>query len=651
MKRIKLLLSFLLLFTVINIDSASIVKSEDALLYGSYFVNNSVTSSDDIQFIQSQIISSSDADATLATDPTSFDTFITNTDTNWNNQTAFDKNYSIGEAELAQKGLVRVDLDMKGADLESSADIVFVMDVSGSMALGTQNTSAASGFYNHGIHCLNDDHYYKIAAQYTNDNQDLYVSVKDIKEIFGYQTYNNWTADAKAVFIDRFNLVSNFSTQAYNFGDNHYHKEGEEYLKIGPLPVEGSTTTGTAVWYAVTDSINATTECIDRMFIMQDSVGKFIANTKANSLTANTNFGLIVFAGQTKLSSNFADSTDTTALLNRVDTFTQNGYNGTNYTSGIKRAYQIFNEAGAVETNQKHVIFISDGAPYVKNADDYANPTYNGLSPERQAMINAGVQIHTVGIMIDSANLSNLASSANNYYKNINNAEEFNSALEEIAKSIFDNPTVDVEDKIPAELELVISEDVPVYLDLNGSGKIRYTSIAQLQSAGISVVVDENDVTTITFSNKLGSKGARLTYYVKERKLNEGDPDIVNVIDVPLTIVTTKILTQEEITNGDNAETSTTVTDDSGNKLVFNSSLVSIIKAQELIKNSNNTIQGKAEINDEIKYTFTITKAGNLNNVKFTLKDTSPESTSTTANLNEVIEMTSNDPISKYFTV
>ena len=170
------------------------------------------------------------------------------------------------------------------------------------------------------------------------------------------------------------------------------------------------------------------------------STAKTVSNTFASNILTNNSGNRMAVVGFSSgdnenggaadeaitASSDLTDSVST--IQTAVSSMTANG--GTNYTAALAKAQSILNDR--TDTSRRaYVIFISDGAPgpYGKSAKD---KNWNG-SEQAAALKNAGVKLYTIGIALDDNSSSYLRSLASDstHYKNVTD-EDYDTQLNDI---------------------------------------------------------------------------------------------------------------------------------------------------------------------------------------------------------------------------
>ena len=192
-----------------------------------------------------------------------------------------------------------------------------------------------------------------------------------------------------------------------------------------------------------------------RMALAIEAAEQFI-----NSLTDNTKVSVIEFDKDSKILCDLGKKEDALAAVKGIEI----GY-GTVYSGGLNNALEVANEALA-DKQPVYVIFISDGAPYDTNPQDYLDAA--------DALDEAGAQVISVGI--DVSNTDALKAVQNFGYYAANNDGSVN-GLAEALSSIQNQLThISIVDKFGDKFKFLGFEKPDTAEVINGAVRWDFTA-------------------------------------------------------------------------------------------------------------------------------------------------------------------------------
>ena len=254
------------------------------------------------------------------------------------------------------------------------------------------------------------------------------------------------------------------------------------------------------------------------------------------------------------------DSTDNVqAVLNAVDKMRADG--GTNYTAALKQAQTYLVSS---TTNDKYVIFVSDGAPG-QQGNSHNKPEWNGTK-QAEELKTAGVKIYTIGMNLargkDEDALETLASKPTaQYHKNLTNVSTMHDDLQNLIQKICaeittaDKPAgtnATFTDLIDTE-KFTLDEQTVEGLTINTkTGEVKWdVGTITEQGASVSFTVTAKDDTY--GYNIPTNRSATLEYTDSNGESKEKSVDNATV-DIPSVTVTYKPGEHGTILSGDDPE-------------------------------------------------------------------------------------------------
>ena len=330
------------------------------------------------------------------------------------------------------------------------ADVVLVVDTSGSMAFCTEETHKHTpSCY---TKCSNPEHYYTDFIGW-NHHYSSGTSCDWVKTGFGNGFYGYRTCG---------------KTETTHQHYTHYDGTG------------CGTDSGT-----------------DRMSLAKSAAKRFINGLLTDG--SQINVGLADFSGYNHVSIGLTDVSGKDNLIAGVDSLTSAHSDGTNYGSGLQAANKIL-ESG--KNDQKFVVFISDGAPN----SDYGPADYTGVGT---AASMTGVTIMTVGIGESEASyLQAISSSDKNgsplYYQSAMTETALNAVLntlkDTIISTIYAGTNARMTDTINTDAFEFVNADSSLSYDNNGSLTWDIKNISKdTQSVSFTIKPKEGNTTTGLF--------------------------------------------------------------------------------------------------------------------------------------------------------
>ena len=238
-------------------------------------------------------------------------------------------------------------------------------------------------------------------------------------------------------------------------------------------------------------------------------------------------------SGAIKISHGLTDSLSD--INSSIDSMQADG--GTNYSAALNKAYGYLN-ARTDKTRPGYVIFISDGAPGY-SGESLEDEDWNG-SKEIAKLKEAGITVFTVGIDLDTepANyLKNMASDANHFINvtGDNYAKQLSDILKLWAKQINSKPAgteAVMEDIVDTEKFEVVGFSSGIKQDSDGRyvweiGDI--TEEAQTQTIEIKPLVSGTDINTNTDVNLTYKDPNGETQIMPKDKIGDPTVDVAKV--------------------------------------------------------------------------------------------------------------------------
>ena len=238
------------------------------------------------------------------------------------------------------------------------------------------------------------------------------------------------------------------------------------------------------------------------------------------------------------------DSTDNVqAVLNAVDKMRADG--GTNYTAALKQAQTYLVSS---TTNDKYVIFVSDGAPG-QQGNSHNKPEWNGTK-QAEALRTSGAKIYTIGMNLeqgkDEQALEALASKPTaQYHKNLTKVQTMHDDLQMLIQKICAEITTDDKpagteatftDLIDTEKFTLDRQDVKGLTIDPDAGEViwKFDEITE-EGASVSFTVTAKDD---TYGNNIPTnKSATLKYTDSDG--NSQEVQVANAtVDIPSVTVT-----------------------------------------------------------------------------------------------------------------
>ena len=238
-------------------------------------------------------------------------------------------------------------------------------------------------------------------------------------------------------------------------------------------------------------------------------------------------------SGAIKISHGLTDSLSD--INSSIDSMQADG--GTNYSAALNKAYGYLN-ARTDKTRPRYVIFISDGAPGY-SGESLDDEDWNG-SKEIAKLKEAGITVFTVGIDLDTepANyLKNMASDANHFINvtGDNYAKQLSNILKLWAKQINSKPAgteAVMEDIVDTEKFEVVGFSSGIKQDSDGRylweiGDI--TEEAQTQTIEIKPLVSGTDINTNTDVNLTYKDPNGETQIMPKEEIGDPTVDVAKV--------------------------------------------------------------------------------------------------------------------------
>lgn len=415
-----------------------------------------------------------------------------------------DKNVYIGE-----DGLAKIEFDVAALSYVEPADLLFIMDESGSMNMCASSAIDAVDT----TPCMNEDHYYEIAYTYEAEENGGKVtgagtyklfpskySISTWRHLMGsdYSKLTQIKNDIKAQLSDdginaqKITMTGwGSATDPYNFCDHHYRSDGTK------IEMDSSG----EKYYSPVNNSNG---CYDRMMFAKEQVSEIAAKILARN--ENNRIGYISFAGEVVTVNSLQHD-----LPDGLSTF--RGYDYTNYYAALTKGAEVISSENT--GNKKIVIFITDGVPNRPREDP------NGKAMEAARALGEKCDFfYCVGINAGNEEfLKNMANSIDGRYADCKTAEAFRQFMDGIVEEFIMRG--DLSDKIGDGFKLICDDEHPItitkgspnYTDLTPQIET-YTDIRDPQLKK-TVTYDESQNTIHWRLDSVNAKGTRLSFFVE----------------------------------------------------------------------------------------------------------------------------------------
>lgn len=366
----------------------------------------------------------------------------------------------------ASQGIAKVSLDAVGNPPAQSYDVIFLLDESGSMNMGSVNNQLTVDSTKQQANTspdLNLDHYYRIPAGYFGNEDDIYFRLVDLDSPVAFQ-YWNQDMDAWNLIAEKYNLTYT----AYKTAESIMRK----WQPWNNLYAKNADGTFTRITYEdlnldgtqfCSPALGNTYACFDRMIIEKAQAS--ILSQQIENSGADARIAVVGFNGSIRTTDTLYSTTtdEGKAAIAEQLNYTDGG-GGTNYTAAFTEAKKILDNRSD-QTRPSYIVFITDGAPYPSDADGaaIAASIYNTYQTTIQAIgINSG----------ELASLQKVAHPVENA-RDCTTTAEFDQVINSISQTITN--TSILTDTIDDNYELYVDEDHPI--TVNG---IKYTSVSAL---------------------------------------------------------------------------------------------------------------------------------------------------------------------------
>lgn len=463
-----------------------------------------------------------------------------------------------------ENGIVRVDVDVAGLGTPVPQDLLFIVDQSGSMNMYGNDHAV-------GIHCtsscLNPDHYYDVPYRYYGTNEpykekfgtfpvcatdlptqnindfvlgfgeDVLAQIREqiiaggdtIRVIDGQEMlcYDDGNMNYKSTDFGIFaiKLVNELHFRIDGNGQKQYIAPNGSYdhevdWQDWPEGYEG------AALYWSPEEGNAD-RCVDRGLLVHSNLRKMTEQFLSNN--ADNRVGYIGFAESTVWMDKFDH-----AIPKGVTT--TNGYNYTSYLQGFAPAVDMMRTAASQYPNrQRTVIFISDGIPTRDNTAEGNLATLNAATAIRSL---PNTTVYAIGVWGGGSVGSMWELSTPGCFMNSTSKDgsDFEAYMEKLTRQVIDSNATLLDEINSDAYELVLDDDHPLRLTLDGGAETAYTYYPDITAAG---VVFDNVEQRFEWSLKTTLNGSRLSYYLRLKDEARYLPLYSNAASYPTNLTTT----------------------------------------------------------------------------------------------------------------
>ncbi|MDH6414983.1 MULTISPECIES: VWA domain-containing protein [unclassified Breznakia] len=399
---------------------------------------------------------------------------------------AIAKKYAvIASEEDGKNGIIKSIYDVVGKPVTYQQDVLFVLDSSSSMNMYAQQAYAAQT-----IHCLHDEHYYKIAAHtfINTTDKDIYFQPSTS---FGLLKWSNISQDQWKHFMNEYKLkeveVSKQMIEAWNPVAHHYKKEKGKYVHI-------KTDQKLLEEHTFASPKNHVDGCTDRLSIAKSSIQSLTRSMLKAS--EGNQIGFISFSGT---------HTDYTAFTSEYANIIEGIHNTKSDVEGNTDALFSYVEKIVSERKQERVdvplkiILISDGA---STHDKSSLPIINRIK-----MLD-DVEIFATGIHVENDIVLRAFATDETHFMNAISENHFIEYFKNLTTKLVTRPEVN--------LTFTLAEAFTIYCDTTHPitiGEKEYTSIDQVPSSLLEISKDAKDYQWNI--GAIGLDGRRLSFYTK----------------------------------------------------------------------------------------------------------------------------------------
>ncbi|TDW25285.1 putative repeat protein (TIGR01451 family) [Breznakia blatticola] len=399
---------------------------------------------------------------------------------------AIAKKYAvIASDEDGKNGIIKSIYDVVGKPVTYQQDVLFVLDSSSSMNMYAQQAYAAQT-----IHCLHDEHYYKIPARtfINTSNKDIYFQPN---KFFGLLIWSNISQQQWENFTNTYNLKNTEVTQqmieAWNPVVHHYKKEDTKYVHIKADAKQLKN-------HAFASPQSHVDGCTDRLSIAKSSIQSLTRSMLKAS--EGNQIGFVSFSGT---------HTDYTAFTNEYATIIEGIHNTKSDVEGNTDALFSYVEKIVNERKQQResvpmkIILISDGA---STHDQTSLPIINRIK-----MLD-DVEIFATGIHVENDTVLRAFASDETHFMNATSENHFVEYFKSLTTELVTRPEVN--------LTFTLSEAFTIYCDITHPitiGDKQYTGIDQVPSSLLEI---SKDAKAYQWNiGAIGLDGQRLSFYTK----------------------------------------------------------------------------------------------------------------------------------------
>ncbi len=553
-----------------------------------------------------------------------------------------------------QNNIMRVDVDFAGYTIPAPANVMFLMDQSGSMNMA----SSLKSYSHNATPCLNENHYYRIHIRISGKNYNYYLNTQksgltsswnnqsadvlehiqnaaidanlatNASQVSVVSTYKN----SYAPELNHFDVVDGAIIDSLFFEanqSNSFIQTDEESavfsrIELGPLEVYGKTelylspyewynapavedTDGTILtpagpttpdWKIVGSEayfnyLNEHSLCYDRMM-----VSKVLFYELSNTLRVDNSENEVGFA---KFAASVRESQDlSTDVFDEKVFMETDGYGWTNWSSAYSFASNQFSIA---REGQDVVIMVTDGDPTRGvTTEGGINAIVDKLQTDHSAIaFFVGIGLSDT-VMNDFADVASTESSDGSPQafngKSLEDFQEIARTLEEVLTS-----TTNLSSTMATGMEFTIDDTHPISVtfdyidgDITSRETREYTTIEEANEIGITF---ENGVVTWDM-HRVGITNVRLSYY-QEVKISEEDID--------------KILEGESVEHVTDTSASVDFIDNTGAIAKIEDTTTTpyiVANASRLTIENTSLNPYDVETHELINHNITITNTGNL---------------------------------------